>query len=107
MQILESLFGGKELRDFAVAIARDLAKQYPPALANDPKRMFSEKRTAAIIEAACLSAVEYAKKSPLNSLKKAKLANTFRWELNELGFNDGFVEVATEALLVYVTRRPQ
>ena len=33
------------------------------------------------------------------------LGNTFQWELKEMGYNEKFVEVATEAMIVYITRR--
>ncbi|NJK42488.1 MAG: hypothetical protein HC937_01785 [Aquincola sp.] len=36
---------------------------------------------------------------------KAKLGNAFRWELTELGYRKDFVELATEAVIVYLSRK--
>jgi len=36
--------------------------------------------------------------------KKAKLGNEFKWELKEIGYDEKFIDVATEGLIVYVTR---
>ena len=41
----------------------------------------------------------------LGVYKKARLGNTFRWELEELGYSKKFVETATEGLVVYLTRK--
>jgi hypothetical protein len=38
---------------------------------------------------------------------KAKLGNEFKWQLKELGYTEKFIDVATEALMVYLTRGAQ
>ena len=101
-----NLFGGKELADFAKSLAQEIAKRFPPALANDPKRMVSPKRETTIIEEVCEKAAQFKDEKKLGMFKKASLGNTFQWELKEMGYNEKFVEVATEALIVYITRRP-
>ena len=42
----------------------------------------------------------------LGIYKKAKLGNTFKWELKEMGYDEKFTETATEGLIVYLTRGP-
>jgi hypothetical protein len=37
--------------------------------------------------------------------RKARLGNTFRWELTDKGYSKPFVEMATEGLIVYITRK--
>jgi hypothetical protein len=101
-----NLFGGKELEEFAKSLAQEIAKRFPPTLANDPQRMVSPKRLTTIIEEVCEKAAQFKEENKLGTLKKASLGNTFQWELKEMGYNDKFVEVATEALIVYITRKP-
>ena len=36
---------------------------------------------------------------------KAKLGNSVKWALKEKGYPDKFIEVVTEGLVVYMTRR--
>ena len=33
------------------------------------------------------------------------VGNTFRWELQEMGYSQKFVEAATEGMIVYITRK--
>jgi hypothetical protein len=101
-----NLFGGKELEEFAKSLAQEIAKRFPPALANDPQRMVSPKRLTTIIEEVGEKAEQFNRDHKLGMLKKASLGNTFQWELKDMGYNDKFVEVATEALIVYITRKP-
>ena len=102
-----NLFGGKDLTDFAKSLAQEIAKRFPPTLANDPQRMVSPKRLTTIIEEICEKAAHFKDEKKLGVFKKASLGNTFQWELKEMGYNEKFVEVATEALIVYITRRPE
>ena len=50
-------------------------------------------------------AVEFRNQHRLGIYKKARLGNTFRWELTELGYSKPFVETATEGLVVYISRK--
>jgi hypothetical protein len=105
MKLFGSLFN-KELETFAKTLAQDLAKRYPPALENSPEKKISPNRIAKVLEEAVGKAVQFNRDQKLGMLGKAKLGNTFRWELKELGYSDKFVEFATEALIVYITRKP-
>ena len=103
-----ALFGsvsGKEVDRFAKQLAEGLAKQYPPALDKSGERMLSEKRLTRILDDVCSQAAAYKNEHKLGVYKKARLGNTFRWELEELGYSKKFVETATEGLVVYLTRK--
>ncbi|MBL8381821.1 MAG: hypothetical protein JNM90_02015 [Burkholderiales bacterium] len=101
-----NIFGGKELEEFAKSLAQEILKRFPPAMANDPQRLVNPKRLTAVIEEVCEKAAQFKDEKKLGMFKKAALGNTFQWELKEMGYNEKFVEVATEALIVYITRRP-
>jgi hypothetical protein len=105
MKLFGSLFN-KDLEVFAKNLAQDLAKRYPPALENAPEKKISPNRITKVLEDAVGKAVKFNEEQKLGVLGKAKLGNTFRWELKELGYSERFVEVATEALIVYLTRTP-
>jgi len=104
--ILE-FFSTRKVTDFAKQLAQDVAKRYPPAIANNPAQMVSQKRLSSILEEAFVRAAEFNRENKLGWYKKAKLGNEFRWELKELGYDKHFIEVATEGLIVYVTRGPK
>jgi len=91
---------------FAKTLALDLAKRYPPALDQGSARKLSQKRLTTILEEMFAKAVQFKTEHKLGIYKKARLGNTFRWELQELGYSEKFVETATEGLVVYVARKP-
>jgi hypothetical protein len=102
------LFGsvsGKEVDGFAKTLAQELAKRYPPALDKDSERKISQKRLTTLLEDTFNRAADYRKQHKLGVYKKARLGNTFRWELQEMGYSQKFVEAATEGLIVYITRK--
>ena len=103
-----ALFGsvsGKDVDTFAKGLVQDLAKRYPPALDKGNERKISQKRLTSILEDSFARAIEFRRQHKLGVYKKARLGNTFRWELQEMGYTDKFIEVATEGLIVYITRK--
>lgn len=103
MGILDKLLG-KDVDAFAKDLADAIAKRYPPALDKSPERRVSPNRITKVLEDAMEKATDFASKQRLGIYKKAKLANAFKWELKELGYSEKFVEIATEGLVVYITR---
>ena len=101
--ILE-FFSTRKVTDFAKSLAQDVAKRYPPAIANNPAQMVSQKRLSGILEEAFVRAAEFNREHKRGWYKKAKLGNEFKWELKEIGYDEKFIDVATEGLIVYVTR---
>jgi hypothetical protein len=98
------LFSASKVDAFAKSLAQDIAKRYPPAIANNPEQMVSQKRLTTILEDAFSRAHEFNRENNLGVFKKAKLGNTFKWELKEMGYDDRFIDMATEGLIVYLTR---
>ncbi|MGP1678107.1 MAG: hypothetical protein ACTS6J_13230 [Burkholderiales bacterium] len=90
----------------AKSLAQDVAKRYPPAIANNPAQMVSQKRLSDILEEAFGRAAEFNRENKLGWYRKAKLGNAFRWELKELGYDEEFIDVASEGLIVCVTQGP-
>jgi hypothetical protein len=83
-----------------------VARRYPPAIANNPAQMVSQQRLSSILDDVFARAVSYSRENQLGWYKRAKLGNDFRWELRELGYDDEFVDAATEGLILHVTRAP-
>lgn len=102
------LFGSvsdKDVDAFAKGLAQELAKRYPPALDKGSERKVSQKRLTNILEDTFSRAIEFKRQHKLGVYKKARLGNTFRWELQDMGYSEKFVEIATEGLIVYITRK--
>ena len=97
MGILKA-FDTREIEEFATALATDLSRRFPPA---------SESRTDAgvqnqvnvILQGLAARAVRYREQHQLGVYKKAKLGNTFRWKLKELGYSPAFIQRATKHVI--------
>ena len=103
-----ALFGGvstKEVDSFAKELAQELSKRYPATLEQSGGPTLSEKRITRILEDVCNKAAAFRKEHGIGVYKKARLGNTFRWELEELGYSKKFIETATEGLVVYLARK--
>ncbi len=100
------LFGGpssKEIDAFAKDLAQTIAKRYPPSLDATPEKRISANRITKVLEDALNRAADFNRAHRLGVYKRARLGNTFRWELKELGYSEKFIEIATEGLIVYVS----
>jgi hypothetical protein len=101
---LFSLFANREVVAFAKDLAANLAKRYPPALDVSPEKRVSEARLTRVLEETLTKAADFQRDRKLGMFGKAKLGNEFRWQLKELGYTEKFIEVATEGLMIYITR---
>jgi len=99
-----NIFSTSKVTEFAKGLAQDIGKRYPPAIANNTAQMVSQKRLTGILEETFLRAAEFNRENKLGWYKKAKLGNEFKWELKEMGYEEKFIDVATEGLIVYLTR---
>ena len=95
----------KDVDAFALELAATIAKKYPPSVANNPARKVSPARVAVVLEGVFKEAVQWKDEHRLGLVRKAKLGNEFRWRLKELGYGATFIDLATEGLMVYITRR--
>ena len=101
-----SLFSPGKVDDFARELAQDVARRYPPAIANNPGRSIPKQRLTAILEETFSGAHRFNRENRLGIFRKAKLGNAFQWLLKEMGYDESFVQMATKALLVSLTRQP-
>lgn len=104
MKIL-SWFLNPEISETATAIARSIATRYPPSMDTAAVKRISPSRMEKILEDAYAKAVEFNRNKKMGWFSKARFGNVFRWELKELGYTPEFIEVATEGLIVYLTRK--
>ena len=98
----------KQVDEFAKGLARELARQCPPDPASgDGRPNVTPKRLVSALEQICGKALGFREQHGLGIYRKARLGNTFRWELAELGFGKEFVEDVTQRLVVHISRKPK
>lgn len=102
---LFNLKSGSEMNKFAKELASDLANRYPPELESNPQSKISANKVGSILESVLNKVTDYKKHNKLGIYKKAKLGNAFKWELQEAGYSEKFIDVATEGLIVYITKK--
>lgn len=101
---LLSKTSSKEVETFADGLAEAIAKRYPPAMDAAEQRKVSVNRLTKILEDAFEKAAAFQAEHKLGWIKKASLGNTFRWKLKQLGYSERFIEVATEGLIVRISK---
>ncbi|MDH5341911.1 MAG: hypothetical protein OEW79_03645 [Betaproteobacteria bacterium] len=97
---------GKQVDDFARGLVNEVFRLRPPegkAGAGNPG--VSLKNLEQKVDALFDTATAFRKEHKLGVYKKARLANTFRWEMKERGYDDSFTEMITEKLVVAVSKK--
>lgn len=105
MAFLDAFFKRPDVDAFGKSLAAEISRRYPPELDRQPEKRPSVNRMTRIVEDACGKAAAFRDEHRVGWYGKAKLCNAFRWELTSLGYGKQFVELATEALLVQLSRR--
>jgi hypothetical protein len=98
-------FSSKDVDQFAKSLAVEISKRYPPSLDRAKEKKISQNRIAKVLEDAYSKAIQFKSERNFGVYRKARLGNTFRWELTELGYSKQFVELATEGMIVHITRK--
>jgi hypothetical protein len=96
-----------ELDSFIKSLTDDLIQRYPPELDNRANNFTSVNRLTRILEETCRKASEFQQSKKLGIYGKAKLGNEFKWILTEAGYRKAFVEMATEAIIVHISKKPK
>ncbi len=90
----------------AQTLAQDVARRYPPAIANNPARVVSQQRLSAILEQVFANAAGFSRENSFGWYKRVRLGNAFKWELKEIGYDEEFINMATKGLIRSVNRKP-
>lgn len=97
-------FDTREAEQFARAVADDVTGRLP--LPGDGRQnKITTVRLRNAHDAIMARAAAFGRTHKLNWYKKARLGNTFRWELLESGYDKAFVETWTQALLLAINRK--
>jgi hypothetical protein len=96
-------FGNRaSVDEFAVQLAADLAQRYPPDLENAKPKKRNPQRLAKAFDDTFNRAIDFQREKKLGIYGKARLGNTFKWELKRLGYPDDFVDLTTRSLVNFV-----
>lgn len=88
-------------------LAERLAKEIPSNLVEKKRKLLSVNKVTRQLETSFQIATDYQQTHSIGFIKRAALANAFKWELREKGYPDDFVDIATEGLVVAFAKAKQ
>ncbi|OGA51017.1 MAG: hypothetical protein A3G25_11270 [Betaproteobacteria bacterium RIFCSPLOWO2_12_FULL_63_13] len=102
-RVIFGLFSDKHIQKLVQDLATDIAKRYPAEIANNPDFLVSPQRRSEIFENVFSPAKQFSREVPLGFLGRIKLQRHLRWRLREMGYDETFIDSATEYLTSFVT----
>jgi len=102
-------FSTEQIDGFARTLADELARRYPAEVEagekDEARSVKTERRLRRTLESVYGKAREYRERERLGVYRRARLGNTFKWDLLERGYAEAFVEEVTHGLVVTLSRR--
>lgn len=100
------IFSHTKEKSLAQSLVIQLAKDLPPALmtAEKNRKVLSVNKITRLLEKTYALAYKYHQENKLGMIKRAILANFFKWELKNANYPEDFVNVATEGLIMELTK---
>lgn len=97
------LFSPSKVMGFAKNLAQNIAQRYPPAIANNPDQIVSQKRIAEILDEVFASAHRFEQENRLGLLSRLSLRSMFKQEMREVGYEEKFADFAVASLTNHLT----
>jgi hypothetical protein len=97
-------FGTAEEKAFARDLVQRLVKELPPNDITTRRQVLSVNKITRELEKAYQNAAAYQRENRIGFIRRAVLANTFKWELKASGYPDEFIDVATEGLVFEISK---
>jgi hypothetical protein len=94
----------KDLDEFSKSLARELARQYESGSEDEALSKKSRRKLGKALDKIYLKAADFQLQHKLGIYGKARLGNTFKWELKERGYKETFVDEATKGLILSLNR---
>jgi hypothetical protein len=97
--MLFNWFDAREAEEFGLSLALFFAERVSvDACGNDKKNLVKKRQD--VLGKLFAQAERYKCEHKLNVYKKAKLGNTFKWKLKDMGYDAGYVNELTKELIV-------
>jgi hypothetical protein len=98
------IFGPSRESALARQLVDTLARELPPKLMTANRGVVSVNKVTRQLEKTYKVAADYQREYSIGFIRRALLANGFRWEMKNRGYPDDFVDVATEGLVVELSK---
>ena len=84
-------FNSGEAKSFGLELAQFFIEKLPPTLQLNESKLSS--KTQYVLDKIGSRVKEFRQHHELNTLRRAKLANAFRWKLMDAGYDKAYVEM--------------
>ena len=102
-RVMFRLLSDKHIEKLVQDLTADIARRYPAEIANNPDFLVSPQRRSEIFETVFSPARHFNRETPLNFLGRIRLQRNLRWRLREMGYDESFIDSATEYLTSFIT----
>lgn len=92
-------------KSLAKELSAQISKNLSPKLMSERRQVLSANKISRLLEQTYEIAKAYQADHKLGLIKRAVLANSFRWELKSCGYPEDFIKLATEGLVVELGKR--
>lgn len=100
-----NLITRSEEKAFVAKQVEQLLKELPPAMISDARGKVSVNKVTRCLERVYAAATHFKNERRLGFVGRAVVANTFKWEMKEASYPTEFVDMATEGLIVALSKR--
>lgn len=98
--MLLNIFDYSAERKLANDLAERLLKDLPPSLMEKQRKLLSVNKVTRLLEKAYETARTYHQTNQPGFIRRAILANHFKWALRSQNYPDDFIDIATEGLVM-------
>lgn len=102
--LLKTLFNTSHVEEFAKSLASDFSARFPATQGREAKKG-ADKKLAAAIQHVNQRARQFNQEQKIGIYKKAKLSNTLKWELKELGYEDDLIDELIKGMLFAMAQK--
>lgn len=88
----------------AQELVKKLSIELPATLMENRRKVLSVNKITRLLEQTYLMAYNYQRLHKIGFIKRSVLANYFKWELKNSKYPSDFIEMATEGLIVALTK---
>lgn len=99
-----NLFSTKKEKEKATQLVDTLVKLLPPKVIDGKRKVLSVNKISGTLEKIYADAAQFTLDHKSGFYKRSVLANTFRWALDEKGYPKDFINMATEGLVIEISR---
>lgn len=103
--IIQQFFNHNAEKALAKELATQIVQNLSPKLMRERRQVLSSNKISRLLEQSFEIAQAYQATHKIGMIKRAVLANNFRWELKSSGYPDDFINVAVEGLIIELAKK--